>query len=148
MTAEDATAGPIEDGGEPLSDAPGYVPGTCNIGPEEIARRRRSGTIALGATAALWAGLALIDAPPVTRLVVGVPAAVAASGFLQARLRFCAGFGSLGLYNFGPVGPKEQVIDPEARQLDRRRAMQISAGSLAAGVMVGVLAAALPLTRR
>ena len=115
---------------------------------EDIARRRRSGHIALGATAALWSVLALIDAPPATRLVVGVPATIAASGYLQAHLRFCAGFGSRGLYNFGPVGPRRQVDDPEARRLDRRKATRIGAGSLAIGVMAGVLAAALPLTRR
>src|SRR6187551_1480326 len=102
----------------------GYRPGACNIGPEEIARRKRSGHIALGATGGLLAGLIAIDAPPVTRLIVAVPATVAASGYLQARLRFCAGFGSLGVFNFGPVGPTQQVDDPEARRLDRMRARQ------------------------
>ena len=155
MTHDGATTPPIDAAGdadplgEPLAaDTPVYRPGVCNIGPEEIARRRRSGHIALGATAALWSVLALIDAPPATRLVVGVPATIAASGYLQAHLRFCAGFGSRGLYNFGPVGPRRQVDDPEARRLDRRKATRIGAGSLAIGVMAGVLAAALPLTRR
>ncbi len=94
------------------------------------------------------AGLALVDAPPVTRLVVALPAAVAASGYLQARLHFCTGFGSLGVYNFGPVGPRHEVDDPEARRLDRKRSAQIRAASIGIGVVAGVLAAAVPLTRR
>jgi hypothetical protein len=121
-----------------------YRPGACNIGPAEIARRRRAGHIGLGATLVLLTGLVVIDAPPAARLLVGLPAVAAASGYLQAHLRFCAGFGSQGVFNFGEVGPTQQVDDPGARRLDRKRATQIGAGSLAVGVMVGVLAAALP----
>jgi hypothetical protein len=147
-------AAPVEMGDADPAAAPidlvddGYRPGVCNIGPEEVARRRRSGHIALGATAALLAGLIAVDAPPVTRLVVAVPATLAASGYLQAHLRFCAGFGTLGVFNFGPVGPMQQVEDEEARRLDRRRARQIGTGAVAVGVITGVLAAAAPLSRR
>jgi hypothetical protein len=36
------------------------------------------------------AALILIGAPPVARFVAILPAAIAASGYLQARERFCA----------------------------------------------------------
>ena len=70
-----------------------YRPGVCNIGPEEIARRRRSGHVALVATVVLLAVLVAIGAPPLVRLLLILPAGAAASGYLQARLKFCAGFG-------------------------------------------------------
>ncbi len=117
-----------------------YQPGVCNIGPAEIARRRRAGHVGLLATAILFAVLLAIDAPPVARLLLILPAAAAASGYLQAWFKFCAGFGSRGLFNFGDVGTTEQVADDAARARDRARARQIGLASLAIGVVIGVLA--------
>ena len=123
----------------------GYQPGTCNIGPAEIARRRRAGHVGLGATVIVFAGLVAVDAPPLARLSVALPAVVSASGYLQARLRFCAGFGSRGVFNFGPLGEVAQVSDDAARARDRARATQIGLASLGIGILVGVAAAVLPL---
>jgi hypothetical protein len=122
----------------------GYQPGTCNIGPAEIARRRRAGHVGLGAAIVLLAGLVAIGAPPLSRLLVALPAAAAASGYLQARLRFCAGFGSRGVFNFGELGQTLQVEDVEARRRDRARATQIGLASVAIGVAVGLVAVGLP----
>lgn len=122
-----------------------YQPGVCNIGPAEIARRRRAGHVGLLVTVILLAILVAISAPPAARLLLALPAAGAASGYLQAALRFCAGFGSRGLFNLGPVGPTEQALDPADRARDRARARQIGMASLAIGVAVGIVAALLPL---
>jgi hypothetical protein len=130
--------------GAPTSTS-GYRPGVCNIGPAEIARRRRAGHAGFLATAIVLAGLVAVDAPPLVRLLVAIPAAAAASGYLQAWLKFCAGFGSRGIFNFGPVGGTEQVTDTNARDRDRARAIRIGLASLAIGTAVGVVAAILPL---
>jgi hypothetical protein len=122
-----------------------YQPGACNIGPAEIARRRRGGHVGLVASVGLFAVLVLVDAPAPARLLVALPAIAAASGYLQARFHFCAGFGSRGVYNFGEVGPMIEVVDPEARARDRARARQIGFASVAIGVAVGVIAALLPI---
>lgn len=123
----------------------GYQSGLCNIGPAEIARRRRAGHVGLGAAIVLLAGLVAIDAPPLSRLLVALPAAAAASGYLQARLRFCAGFGSRGVYNFGELGQTQQLEDAEALRRDRARAIQIGLASLAIGMAVGLVSVVLPL---
>lgn len=122
-----------------------YRPGFCNIGPAEIARRRRAGHLGALVAIALLAVLVAIGAPPASRLIVAIPIAGAASGYLQAWLKFCAGFGSRGVFNFGPLGGVEQVADPEARRRDRARSIQIGLGSLAVGVIVAVVLALLPL---
>lgn len=122
-----------------------YQPGICNIGPAEIARRRRAGHVGLGAAIVLLAGLVAVGAPALSRLLVALPAAIAASGYLQARFRFCAGFGSRGVYNFGELGQTVQVEDAEARRRDRARSNQIGLASLAIGVAVGVVAVGLAL---
>ena len=126
------------------NDALDYQPGVCNIGPAEIARRRRAGHVGLAASVGLFTALLLVDAPAPLRLIVALPAAASASGYLQARFHFCAGFGSRGVYNFGELGPVVEVEDPEAKALDRAKSRQIGLASAAIGVAVGVLAAALP----
>ena len=122
-----------------------YRPGACNIGPAEIARRRRAGHVGLLATVVTLGVLVAIGAPPVARLIVALPAAASSSGHLQARLHFCAGFGSRGVFNFGPLGQTELVADQDARAQDRSRAIQIGLASLAIGAAVGVLVVLLPL---
>ncbi|HET8776637.1 MAG TPA: hypothetical protein VFN76_03145, partial [Candidatus Limnocylindria bacterium] len=81
-----------------------YEPGVCNIGPAEIRRRRMAGHVGTVVTAVAFGGLVLLDAPPIARLLLILPAAGAASGYLQAWLKFCAGFGSRGVFNFGSLG--------------------------------------------
>jgi hypothetical protein len=121
-----------------------YTPGVCNIGPAEIARRRQAGHVGVIAAAGLFVGLLVAGAPRPARLLVALPAAIAASGYLQARMRFCAGFGSRGVFNFGEVGRTTEVVDEEARARDRARSMQIGLASLAIGIGAGVAAAAIP----
>ncbi len=122
-----------------------YTPGACNIGPSEIARRRRTGHAGAALTVLILAALVALDAPPALRLLVALPAAGAAAGYLQAWLRFCAAFGLRGTFNFGALGRSRSVTDRDALRRDRRRAAQIGIAALAIGVAVGVLAAALPL---
>ncbi|HEX7612852.1 MAG TPA: hypothetical protein VF371_08760 [Candidatus Limnocylindrales bacterium] len=129
--------------GTPTQDD--YRAGACNIGPAEISRRRRAGHVGLAATVALLVGLVAIGAPQPVRLLVALPAAGAASGYLQAFLHFCAGFGSRGIYNFGSLGTNQLVTDPAARARDMFMSARIGIGSVAIGAAVGVVAALLPL---
>ena len=122
-----------------------YVPGVCNIGPAEIARRRRAGHVGLLAAVGLLAVLIAIDAPPLARLLVILPATISASGYLQARLKFCAGLGSRGLFNFGPLGSATEVTDREALERDRRRSRQIGIMSFGIGILAGIIAVVLPI---
>lgn len=122
-----------------------YEPGICNIGHEEIARRRRAGRAGLIVSTLVFALLLGLQAPHWTRLVLVLTAGVAASGYLQAWLHFCAGFGSKGVFNFGPLGSVDQVEDAGARSRDRRRSLEIGLASLAIGLAVGIGAALLPV---
>jgi uncharacterized membrane protein (DUF485 family) len=121
-----------------------YRPGLCNIGPEEIARRRRGAWVAGLATLVFYLGLLAIGAPDAVRFVVAVPAAGAAVSWLQARERFCVAFGSTGTYNFGPVGELEQVTDDDARRADRRKVASMIGRGVMIGIAIGVLAVLVP----
>jgi hypothetical protein len=138
-----------------LSTAPGahqlatepaeYKPGVCNIGPDEIARRRRSGHIGAIATLVTLAVLIAVEAPPQARFLVAIPAAAAAAGYLQAFFRFCIAFGSAGVFNFGRRGTIEHVADPAARARDRKRVAQLGLAVALIAVAIGLLAVLIPL---
>jgi hypothetical protein len=124
-----------------------YIPGVCNIGPAEIRRRRQSGWIGVGTTILAWVLFAAFRVPSPWRLLLFFPAMVGASGFLQAALHFCAGFGSRGVFNFGSVvGTTQTVEQAEFRRKDQRKARVI--GLYAAMIGIGIAAAGffLPLS--
>jgi len=141
MTASFAVRSSSPAGSEPGT----YRPGVCNIGPAEIARRRRAGHIGLIATVGLLAVLLALHAPPIARLVLFLPAFAAAIGYLQASFRFCAGFGGRGVFNFGDIGRMDAVIDPDARAKDRAMATRLALASAAIGAVVAVVAFLLPV---
>lgn len=122
-----------------------YRAGACNIGPQEVARRRRTGH--LGAATVILGGLALVtlDAPAWSRLLLFAPAAVGASGYIQAATRFCANYGWRGVFNFGEAGYDQvtDVADAAARAADRRKALLIGAASGGIGLAVVLVALSL-----
>jgi hypothetical protein len=127
------------------TEAQGYQPGVCNIGPDEIAKRRRTGHVGLIATVITFVVLVALGVPPIARLLVALPAAIAASGYLQAYFKFCVAFGSAGVFNFGARGSTEHVVDAEARRRDRQRVLQLGLGIAAIAVSIGMLAVLVPL---
>ncbi len=89
--------------------------------------------------------LLVIGAPRWSRFLVAVPVGGAAIGFLQAQLRFCAGFAVRGVWNFGPLGSLEHVTDRRARLADLRKAVTMGLASALVGLAAGLaFFAALP----
>lgn len=103
-----------------------YIPGVCNIGPAEIAMRKRLGWYGLIAAFVVWALFRFFGIPSLWCLVIFIPIFFSANGFLQGYMHFCAGFGMRGLFNFGPqVGKTDTVSQAEFRAADRKKAQQI-----------------------
>ena len=122
-----------------------YQPGVCNIGPAEIRRRRHIGYVGVAAAAVLGLFLLAVDAPAAARLLIALPLAGGIDGLIQARLKFCAGYGLAGLRNMEGIGQAERVEDAAARAVDRRRALVIHAAAALAGLAVAVPFTLLPL---
>lgn len=119
-----------------------YVPGVCNIGDAEIARRRRGGWVGLGLTVAVLLILFWSGVNPWWRLLVFLPATASAAGFLQAHLRFCSGFSRTGIFNFGEVGETREVGDEDDLARDRRRGNQIMIYAALIGSALTIVAVA------
>jgi len=113
-----------------------YVPGACNIGPEEQARRALIGWLgAVGAVLVLGVLLAA-DAPPWLRIATLPFTALAAAGWLQVRRRFCAGFAWAGVVNFGDRSQLCRIEDPVGRAADRAAALGLARDAFLIGVAV------------
>jgi hypothetical protein len=124
-----------------------YVPGVCNIGPAEVRRRRQSGWVGVGATLLAWVLFAVFRVPSPWRLLLFFPAAIGASGFLQAALHFCAGFGTRGVFNFGPVvGSTQPVEAVESRRKDRSKSRLIGLYAALIGIAIAVVGFFVPLS--
>jgi len=116
----------------------------CNIGPEEIARRRRSAIVGTALTAVVAVALVAVHAPALSRLLIWPFAAGTAVSWLQVVHRFCVAFGALGLENFGRLG-QEVHVDERQRALDRRRAFQLILEGALIGLVVALLLVAIPV---
>ena len=123
-----------------------YQPGTCNIGSAEIAKRKETGWIGVGATAILALALVFFHVPAVWRVSLFAPAFVAATGFLQGFMHFCAGFGMQGVFNFGAqVGKTEEVEQAEFRRKDKQKAVQVLTYSALIAILLAAAAFFLPV---
>ncbi len=114
------------------------MPGVCNIGREEIKRRKKAGwtglILALVAILLLW----MLDAPKAWRLLVFIPVVASATGFIQAYNKFCVYFGFGHLFNFGDMGKSDNIEQKEFRTKDRTRAWQLLSYALGAGLVITV----------
>ena len=116
-----------------------YVPGVCNIGAEEIRYRRNFGWISLALTIALFVLFLVSGIGRWWRLMLFLPAMMSASGFIQARSKFCAGFAQRGIFNFGSRGGTSKVEDDESRAKDRRKGLQITLSSSLLGAAIALI---------
>ena len=117
-----------------------YSPGRCNIGPAEIAYRRKFGWALLIVTLAAFAALVWTGLAALWRLSLFFPAALSAAGFLQAHHRLCVAFALRGVYNFGPPGELTTVGNEDASRKDRREAVRIAGSAAIIGAIVAMAA--------
>ncbi|MES1169995.1 MAG: hypothetical protein ABUL47_04835 [Leifsonia sp.] len=122
-----------------------YQPGVCNIGPAEIRQRRVSGYIGLAIGVVFLVLAFALQWPAPWRLLVFLPAALSATGFLQGAFHFCVRFGTQGLFNFGELGTQETVYQAEYRRKDQRKAIQIVVLSVLIAAVVAIAAWLIPL---
>ena len=124
----------------------GYVPGACNIGSWEIRRRRAFGIAGFVAAAILFAGLVAAGAPPVSRVLVLLPAWGGTFSWLQARRRFCAAYAMAGISNFGDrEAGRQTVADAAAHRADVEATLRLTRDSFAIALLITIVAVLLPV---
>ena len=115
-----------------------YLPGSCNIGKNEI--RQRQVVALIGAILTLVAGAGLLsnEDPNPPRFLIFFPALIFAIGFVQSRKKFCLAYGFAGTFNFGKLGNASRVASAADRKADRKTAINIflQSAALALGITV------------
>ncbi|MGK2850717.1 MAG: hypothetical protein ACSLFN_07395 [Candidatus Limnocylindrales bacterium] len=122
-----------------------YQAGACNIGPDEIARRRRAGLTGVAIAVVIAIGLIAIGAPWWMRLAMFPPLAGGLVSLEQARRHFCVGFAMAGIRNFGALGSPDKVADAADRSADRRSALILTGYMSAIAAVISVVVALLPI---
>ena len=102
-----------------------YIPGSCNIGKDEIKRRQRVAVI--GAVATILGAFSIINKyeSNFPRLWLFIPAMVFATGWIQSKKKFCLAYGFMGVFNFGKAGAAQKVRSKDEKDADRATAFSI-----------------------
>ena len=122
-----------------------YIPGTCNIGGDELRSRRIVAAIGFVLSLSALSALITTDASQSARIGIFIPLLVMSVGWVQSRKKFCLAYGFAGTFNFGKLGHLSRVADPIARAADRRQAIMIFAQSALYAAVLTALVVALPL---
>ena len=118
------------------NNASAYIPGNENINKEEITYRRRAGYVGVGLFLVVLALCLLFTSIMWWRLLLVLPAYLAAIGFLQAHYKFCVAYGSSARQNAEPGSKQAHTVTNEAslqKDIRRSRIIQIQAVIIAAG---------------
>ncbi|MBU3692515.1 MAG: hypothetical protein FGM47_03215 [Candidatus Nanopelagicaceae bacterium] len=126
------------------SSAPVYIPGSCNLGREEIRRRQLVAILGLVLSISTFAGLVGSDAPSSARWGMFVPLMVFSIGFIQSRRKFCLAYGFMGTFNLGKLGDLSRVQSPEDRKADRKTALGILLQAAGLSLILTVATVLLP----
>ena len=121
-----------------------YIPGTCNIGPKEIARRKQAAYLGLFLTLITAVALLVSHSSHLARTLLIIPAMVFAVGLVQSNRKFCLAFGLAGLFNFGDLGSSDKVASKADRQADRKTALGILAQSFVIAFLITSIVVLLP----
>ncbi|MGZ3865086.1 MAG: hypothetical protein ACXVC6_14970 [Bacteroidia bacterium] len=122
-----------------MSSEENYIPGVCNIGNEQLTKRKRFLAINIGVNIILIVLMAVLDADRSFRLLMFIPLAVTSVAAQQVIYKFCYRFGLTGLYGFGKVGYDKKVPKNQFRELDRKKSMKMLVSSIVIAVMLTVL---------
>ena len=130
---------------EPTPIADAYVPGVCNINHAEIAYRQKAGYVLTAVFIAMLAGMLALGLNRWLRVSLFLPAMLLADCFLQAKNKFCVSYGAAGQHNANDGGSATSVTDEAAVKKDKARARQINLQAAGIGIVLTLLALAIPV---
>ncbi len=121
-----------------------YIPGSCNLGPEEISRRWRVGYLGTAVACILILLIELTNQPQWTRLLLIIPVYSALSGYLQARQKFCYVYGWQGIFSVAGRKNFGKVKDESSLEKDKQLVYSLVAKILAGSILITAIYYFLP----
>ena|ERR1035437_995102 len=123
----------------------GYIPGTCNIGKEQLTKRKWFAVLCIFATLLCIFLLQVFQLDKIWRLPMFILFTASAIGVQQVYYKFCYLFGLKGLYGFGEVRRAKLVEEVEYRKLDRAKAQRMISSSVLIGLVLTAIYYFLPV---
>lgn len=108
-----------------ISNSTNYIPGNCNIGDDEISKRRWLfyGTALLTFCISVYCIISLKPILSVPYFLLFGIAIVATINYQQYSNKFCIMYGWMGLFNFS--GTHQTVVEKEFIKADRKLVFKI-----------------------
>ena len=128
----------MTDNGSLNNTEEGYIPGVCNIGKEEVSKRRNGAVFAGLLCIAIIIILPLVHADRIWRFVLFFPATSLGVGIQQWSNKFCVGFGLKGIFNFKQLGESVPVEQQEMLKADKAKAIQMIVIGLTIGLALTI----------
>lgn len=116
-----------------------YIPGACNIGHEEIRRRKKATVFSIVLTITVIVLLFMLDANKTWRLILFIPATSLGVSFQQWYFKFCVAFGIKGVFNFGDIGKTFSIDQKENYRKDRIKAWQMIISGMVFGLILALI---------
>jgi hypothetical protein len=115
-----------------------YIPGVCNIGPDEIRSKYALAWISLAILVIFLIVAYFVPMPSAWKIVIFFPAFLSTLSFMQANNRFCVNLGLRGLMNMDQkAGKNEKKVEGmEFFVQDRATAKLLLIASLGISVVV------------
>jgi len=127
-----------------MATATNYIPGVCNINPQEVRKRRLSGHVGLALTVVLAAAALILHATWYFRIVLIIPSFISAIGYLQARNKFCVGFASAKQQN-ADNGDTVKITDQAALKKDSQKSRFMNLQAVVIAAVVTAVICVIPL---
>jgi len=124
--------------------ATNYVPGVCNINPQEIRKRRQAGHFGLAVTIILIVAALLLHVSWIFRIIVIIPAYLSAIGYLQAHNKFCVGYAS-AKQQHADDGEVVAITDEKALALDKKKVRRMNLQATIIAAFVAAVVCVIPL---
>lgn len=118
-----------------------YIPGSCNLGKQETAKRYRAGFVGL---ALLFLFILIIESVKMgrsSRWLIFIPAFYAMAGFVQGYFRFCFVYGYRGVFSIKGLRYFGTSTDAQA---DRKQALKLVVYSFVGAILLTALYYFLP----
>ena len=119
-----------------MSTENNYIPGTCNIGNEQLKKRKRFLAACIVTTVLLITFQLIFHSGKMWRLFMFIPFAITSVAVQQVLYKFCYRFGLTGLYGFGKVGYDTKVEGNHFRELDRKKSKKMIVSSVLIGLIL------------
>jgi hypothetical protein len=122
-----------------------YIPGVCNLNTAETTRRKKAGYFGLIFFIVILVALLYLAVNRFIRLVLFVPAFIAAIGFLQAKNKFCVSYAASGLENSKDGSlTANKITDLNSNKTDKLRARVINTQAFAIAIAITLLSLIIP----